>query len=302
MSSESEIGSNSPAAESWTVARILAWAAPWLENRMAGEPCNARLESELLLAWALDCDRSKLFLQFDRPLNKGERDRFKDAIKRRSDCEPVAYITGFRDFWRYRFEVNSSVLIPRPDTEILVEEVIAFAKGLESPAILDVGVGSGCVGISIAKDIPTATVTGWDISDQALAIASRNASLNKVDNIRFESRDATTALSEPGQMYDVIVSNPPYIASSERGEMSRETLRYEPSLALFSPDVDGLYFYKLFAAHAMGSLKPEGKIFLEVGWRQAAKVAQLFEASGWRKINIVKDLSGHERVVIAARD
>jgi release factor glutamine methyltransferase len=302
MNSGSDIESNMAASDTWTVSRILAWAIPWLESKLAGQPCSPKLECEILLAWSLGVDRTRIFLQFDRPLTKSEREKFKDAIKRRSEREPVAYITGYRDFWRHRFEVNSSVLIPRPDTEILVELAIESAKLFQRPSVLDVGTGSGCIAVSIAKEIETSIVTGWDISERALDTAKRNAESAKAQNVSFEIFDVNNIKEISNRTFDIIVSNPPYIADSERSDMSRETLEYEPALALFAPDQSGLHFYSVLAESGRNLLNTGGKIFLEVGWKQAAKVAQLFDSSGWRKINIYKDLSGHERVVTANRD
>ncbi len=287
--------------EIWTVHRVLAWAVPWLKEKLADQINSPRLDAELLLSSVLKIDRTRLFLQLDRPLTKPERDDFKTLIRRRAEAEPLAYIIGYRDFYRHRFRVSDAVLIPRPDTEILVEAVISSAKSVSAPRILDIGSGSGCVAVSLAAEILTAAVEAWDVSESALAIARDNAADAGVENIQFLLRDALNTESLPTGVFDFIVSNPPYIAKDEQAIMSAETLRYEPHLALFPNESDGLTFYRLFASNYMKCLSPGGKIFLEVGVNQAAIVAQLFEAAGWRKINKVKDLSGHERVVIAER-
>ena len=283
----------------WTVQRVLGWAVPWLKEKLPDLNCSPRLDAELLLANVLKIDRTNLFLQLDRPLTKPEKETFKTLVRRRAESEPVAYIIGYRDFYRHRFKVTDAVLIPRPDTESLVETVVTAARSMNSPRILEVGTGSGCVAVSLAADVPTSIIEAWDVSESALNIARSNAACVGVANISFKVQDALAFNALPVKQFDFIVSNPPYIASDERSLMSSETLRYEPRLALFPADSDGLTFYRAFATYYGQCLLPGGKIFLEVGVHQAARVAQLFIEAGWQKIKIVKDLSGCERVISA---
>ena len=286
----------------WTVLRILTWSAGWLKGKQSHPSCNARLDAELLLASVFGFDRMKLFLQLDRPLTKLERDSFKNLLLRRGHGEPVAYILGYRDFYRQRFIVSKDVLVPRPDTELLVESTIKFAKSRRGQVnILDIGTGSGCIAISIAAELPEALVEAWDISEAAIDIAKRNAENLGVHNVNFKVRDGLDLDQSQGLEFDMIVSNPPYIARDEVALLSPETLAYEPRLALFCPKQNGFSFYEAFAKNADNVLKPQGRIFLEVGLNQSAKVAQLFEGSGWEKILIEKDLSGHGRVVSAEK-
>jgi len=286
----------------WTVQRILTWSAGWLKGKQSHPSCNARLDAELLLASVFCIDRMNLFLQLDRPLTKLERDSFKNLLLRRGHGEPVAYILGYRDFYRQRFIVSRDVLVPRPDTELLVESTIKFAKSRPGQInILDIGTGSGCIAISIANELPEALVEAWDVSEPALEIAKRNAENLEILNVRFEVCNGLALDEENSQEFDVIVSNPPYIASDEVALLSPETLAYEPRLALFCPNQNGFSFYEAFAKNAGQALKPGGRIFLEVGVNQSAKVAQLFEGAGWGKILIEKDLSGHGRVVSAEK-
>lgn len=287
-------------AELWTVQRVLSWSTGWLKEKAADATVNSRLEAELLLASVLDIDRMRLYLQLDRPLTKVEREAYKGQIRRRAEGEPIAYITGYRDFYRHRFSVSPAVLIPRPDTEILVEAALNAVASGSAPRILDVGTGSGCIAISLASELPEAVVDAWDIADEALAVASANVSSIGVLNVNLRVCDALSEVLTPGS-YDLIVSNPPYIPRFETHLMSAETLNKEPALALFAPDDDGLTFYRRFASDFMPALREGGKIFLEIGHSQGAIVAQLFSDAGWRKITVVKDLAGHDRVVSAER-
>jgi release factor glutamine methyltransferase len=238
-------------------------------------------------------------LQLDRPLSKDERDSFKVLFRRRAEFEPVAYILGYRDFYRHRFKVDRSVLIPRPDTELLVELALSALKDNQTAKILDVGTGSGCIAISLAAELPGASVTAWDVSDEALSLACANAESNKVTNVNFLRQDAMSATT--ASAFDLIVSNPPYIARSEKLIMGPGVEAYEPALALFTSDPEGLDFYKKFASSYQAFLNPGGKIFLEIGLNQGEKVAHLFDVAGWQKIKIAKDLSGHDRVLSAEK-
>lgn len=283
----------------WTVRRILSWSVDYLSGKSRDLAATARLDVEMLLANVLGLDRMRLYLQLDRPLTKDERESFKILLRRRAEFEPVAYLLGYRDFYRHRFKVDQNVLIPRPDTEILVESVVAASKDYSSPKILDVGTGSGCIAISLAAEIPGAKVTAWDISEPALVVARANAESLNVNNVTFLNQDAL-AVNLPGAgAFDLIVSNPPYITPSETNIMGPGVQAYEPALALFASDSEGLEFYRVFALSYQRILNTGGKIFLEIGFSQAAKVAQLFQDAGWRKIKISKDLSGHDRVLSA---
>jgi release factor glutamine methyltransferase len=287
----------------WTIQRIIQWSTSYLKDRNITE--SPRLEAELLLAHALGCKRIQLYTSFDKPVTALEREPFKQSLKRRLAGEPVSYITGERDFMSMTFKVSPSVLIPRPDTEALVETVTDLLKGREQEElkILDIGTGSGCVGISLAKHFPISTVSAWDISEEALAIARENASKLGAANIIFTNCDALNDeswknVAADGSMFDVIVSNPPYIAQSERCDLSASVLDFEPHLALFA-ELNGLIFYRQFAERAKSMLKPGGFIVVEIGYRQAKHVSELFAGNDWRNVRVVKDLGKNDRVVIA---
>ena len=288
-------------SEIWTVQRVLSWSSTWLKEKAMDQLGNPKLEAELLLAHVLELDRMKLYLQLDRPLTKNERESYKLLLRRRVEGEPVSYILGYRDFYRHRFVVSPAVLIPRSDTEVLVELVSKAAFQMNAPRILEVGTGSGCIAISLASEVPTSTVVAWEICTRALDVARQNMAEISVQNLTLLQRDALADGVFQGDVFDIIVSNPPYVAKYEVELMSRETINYEPKLALFSGDDDGLAFYEVFARQSQVALREGGKIFLEIGLNQAAKVAKLLKDANWRKIEIVKDLAGHDRVVCAER-
>ena len=287
--------------EIWTVQRVMSWSSTWLKEKAMDQLGNPKLEAELLLAHVLELDRMKLYLQLDRPLTKNERESYKLLLRRRVEGEPVSYILGYRDFYRHRFVVSPAVLIPRSDTEVLVELVSKAAFQMNAPRILEVGTGSGCIAISLASEVPTSTVVAWEICTRALDVARQNMAEISVQNLTLLQRDALADGVFQGDVFDIIVSNPPYVAKYEVELMSRETINYEPKLALFSGDDDGLAFYEVFARQSQVALREGGKIFLEIGLNQAAKVAELLKDANWRKIEIVKDLAGHDRVVCAER-
>lgn len=285
----------------WTIQRIIQWSTGFLKDKKITE--TPRLEAELLLAHALGCTRIQLYTSFDKPVTALEREPFKASLKRRSAGEPVAYIIGERDFMSHTFKVTPDVLIPRADTETLVETVadrLASLSG-EELRILDIGTGSGCIAISLAKMLPMAVVTGWDVSEQALAVARENASELAASNVLFSHHDAlSTDIWDGSNTYDAIVSNPPYIGNAEKKDLGHSVLDFEPHLALFA-EGSGLQFYQHFAEHALKLVNEGGFMAVEVGFRQAESVAELFRVFGWSKVQIIKDLGKNNRVVLAER-
>jgi len=301
VASEFQNSHKSTDHELWTVKRILDSSIEWLKLRTADKKLNPRLDSELILSSVLNMDRMRLYLELDRPLSKTERDCYRGLLLKRASGVPIAHIVGYRDFYRHRFSVTRETLIPRPDTECLVEAAVGAIQSFTAPRVLDIGTGSGCIALSIASECPHATIEAWDISDGALAIARDNASRLGVTNVKIQKQNALEVTSYGGSVFDVIVSNPPYIPWSEKSYCAPETLDFEPPEALFTADEDGLTFYRVFAQACGAALSESGKIFLEVGFTQAEKVAQLFEEKRWRKIVKMKDLSGRDRVISAVR-
>lgn len=286
--------------EVWTVQKVLAWSTGWLKEKSKDDVASQtpRLDVELILAHVLDCDRMRIYLELDRPLGKDERDRFKALLRRRAEGEPIAYIVGYRDFYRHRFTVNPSVLIPRADTEILVEQSLNLIAQVAAPTILDVGTGSGCIALSLALARPDAVVTGWDISEAALVVARLNKETLACENIRFECRDVKTD-AFLHQQFSLIVSNPPYIMRSEEVSLSVSVKGFEPHVALFDDDVDGLSFYRILAQRAKEWLLPGGVLAVECGHTQAHQIADIFTQSSkeFIELTITKDLGGLQRVV-----
>ena len=220
------------------------------------------------------------------------------TITRLNKHEPLQYI--FNEAWFYgrKFFVDSSVLIPRPETEILIE--VAQRTALNPPThILDIGTGSGCIAISLALIFPKANVLGIDVSDDALRIAERNARALGA-NVNFRKIDILKGLSGE-ERFDLIVSNPPYISIEEKSDMRLNVLQYEPHLALFTPEKDSLIFYKSIAQLAQQALNPKGKVVVEINERFGKEVSSLFQGAGLTHCEIIKDLSGKDRIVVAQK-
>jgi release factor glutamine methyltransferase len=288
--SESE---NNP-SEIWTVARVVRWAAEDFKRREFDSP---RLDAELLLGHALGVDRLRLILEPERPLDPDELSRYRALIRRRRMGEPVAYLLGFREFYGLSFKVDARVLIPRPDTEALVQAALTRTRQRSMYGkALDLCTGSGCVAIAFAKQRPAWKVTGVDISADALDLARENAvRLSAAHNLRFLEGDLFGAFtaSEP---FDLIVANPPYIPAPEIAELSVDIRAFEPRLAL-DGGVDGLAVVRRIVAEAPGYLSPGGVLGVELMYNQAPAVATLFEQAGFVEVERHRDYAGHERVV-----
>lgn len=229
-----------------------------------------------------------------------ERQELDFIIKRLRQKEPVQYILQKADFLDYTFHVGPEVLIPRPETEELVKWIIEQVQHchLDNPRILDVGTGSGCIAISLAKQLPLSTVTALDVSEEALTIAKRNAEMLNVP-IQFLHDDILTPqLTETIlPVWDIIVSNPPYIGFSERAEMEENVLKYEPRTALFVPDNDPLVFYKAIGQFGLERLKPNGCLFFEINRLYGEKTCNLLEDMGYTDITLRKDIYDNDRMI-----
>lgn len=261
---------------------------------------NARLNAERMLASVLDIERLQLYLQFDRPLEADEVTRYREFLRRRGKGEPLQYILGTAEFYGRMFEVTPAVLIPRPETEVLVETAIDRLKSIESPSVADVGTGSGCIAITLAAEIPDAEIHATDISSEALDIARGNAELNGVEGrVRWREGDLLTPLR--GVPLAAVVCNLPYVSESDRGTLQREVRDWEPERALFAGD-DGLSVVRRFIPQAADAVLPGGFVAMEIGAGQADEVARLWqEAAPEWGIELVKDLAGIDRVVVASK-
>jgi release factor glutamine methyltransferase len=260
------------------------------------------VEAGVMLCSVLKCDRAYIYTHHNRVLNVGEQMEFFNMVKVRAEGMPVQYITGHQEFMSLDFTVVQGVLIPRQDTEMLVEFVIEHAKSLSSEnepiRILDIGTGSGCIAISLAHYIEGSFVKALDISEEAIEVASLNAlRLGVADRVQFEKCDVFSGFEYKcsRQKYDIIVSNPPYIPNSDISGLQREVRDYEPFIAL-DGGRDGLDFYRIIVHSTSYCLKPFGLLAFEVGLGQAEAVAKLMR-NNFHSIQIVKDLSKIERVV-----
>jgi release factor glutamine methyltransferase len=276
-------------SENWTVLKVLQWTANYLGSQGVE---GARRDAEILLTDILGLDRVGLYLNYDRPLEAAELATFRGRVARRARREPLQYILGSAEFWSLALTVTPEVLIPRADTEILVEEALARCVG--SCAVLDVGTGSGAIAIAIASERPEAGVEGIDLSLAALAVAEGNARRHGLE-ARLNLRQGDLAVLAGGP-WDLIVSNPPYIAEGELVGLMPEVRDFEPRQALAGGE-DGLDCYRHLADQAPHLLCSSGWLLVEVGAGQAAAVADLFTAAGLDQIFIRKDYAGISRVV-----
>ncbi len=254
-------------------------------------------EAELLFTNILGCRRQDLYRNKKAVLNKEQSVLLAGALKQRISGRPLQYILSQADFFGFQFKVTPDVLIPRPETEILVETAIKYARDKRAEVrILDIGTGSGCIAVSLAKLLPQARIFATDISVKALEVAGENARLhNVIDKINFSCADLFPSCDSP---YDLIVSNPPYIASGEIEQLQLE-VRQEPRLAL-SAGIDGLDFYHKIIPQAGGYLKTNGYLLMEIGFGQRKKIEKIFQNSpNFEIIEIIKDYSGIDRIMVA---
>ncbi|WP_298268931.1 peptide chain release factor N(5)-glutamine methyltransferase [Geobacter sp.] len=275
-------------SEVWTIRRVLDWTREYLAEKGVG---NARLETEWLLGAALGLDRVGLYVNFDKPLNQNELGAIRGLVARRAKREPLQYILGSQEFFGLDFEVTPAVLIPRHDTEAVVEEALKRAPAAGS--ILDIGAGSGCIAVALAKNLPDARVWGVEQSPAALALAQRNVERHGVRVTLFEG-----SLFEPfgDQRFDLIVSNPPYIPTADLETLQPEVREYEPRAAL-DGGADGLDFYRIIIPAAPEHLNPGGWLLVELGIGQAEAVLGMFGRAGFGDCFTARDPNGIDRVV-----
>lgn len=238
------------------------------------------------------------YLGKDITLSLKEKQELDGILSRLRNFEPIQYIQGTARFLGRTFRVAPGVLIPRPETEELVETMLKEISPLSR--ILDVGTGSGCIAISLSKELPDAKVSAWDISEEALTIASANNEALQA-SVRFCQRDVLTCLPDVGERYDVIVSNPPYVIESEKQDMERNVLDWEPFQALFVSDNDPLLFYRRIAELGKVMLVPEGRLYFEINRAFGEAVAAMLREQGYANPRILKDISGNDRIVIVER-
>jgi release factor glutamine methyltransferase len=277
----------------WTVGTVLTAAHQYLAERQFPA---ARLEAELLLAHSLKMSRFDLYMQYDRPLNESERGSFRELLKQRSSGRPIQHITGMQAFRHLNLKMTPGVFIPRPETELLVESVLAWLHKNIRGSVLEIGAGSGAVCISLAVEAPHTEVWAVDISEPALALARANAEAHDVaDRIVFLHGDLFAAVP-PGRRFSALVANPPYIPTDEIDKLSTEVRDHEPRAAL-DGGRSGLDFYQRAISGAPAVLGEGGLIAFEVGQGQADSVAAMLRSGGFGNIRISQDYAGIDRIV-----
>ena len=290
------VGEKQNKARKWRLIDVLREAASFLETRGID---NSRLNAEQLLGHVLGLKRIDLYLQFEKPISIQEREVYKTLLLRRASHEPLQYILGETEFMSLSFKVTPDVLIPRPETEILVEKIVEEVGAEEEPKILDIGTGSGNIAISLAKYLTTVKIVAVDINDKILSIGRENATVHNVkEKINFVKADIRgeefcRVVMPP---FDLVVSNPPYISEKAWEFLPEEVRKYEPKDALYGGE-DGLFFFRIVGEKGKELLKPSGKLFFEVGDGQSEEVKTILEKIGYKNIKIFPDLNGIDRVV-----
>lgn len=282
-------------AHSWRVIDVLKWTTQYFKQKGIDNP---RLNAEVLLAHALRTDRMGLYLHYDKPLETEERERYRKYIKRRALGEPVHYITGYREFWSLEFNVNPFVLIPRPETEILVETVLECIISRSYQTVMEVGTGSGAIAVSLAYEIPSLKILATDVSSSAIMVAVGNAKKHGVHNrVAFAVMDYFEGL-KMSTRFDTIVSNPPYISDNDYSLLPRDVREHEPPIALRGGGRDGLDAVRKLVNHGLPHLIPGGIMCIEVGFGQAETITSYAATiSDIIRITTVNDYARIPRVV-----
>ena len=278
--------------KTWRIIDVINWGVEYFGSKGFDNP---RLEIEIFLQYILNCEKINLYIDFEKEFSHSNLKKLKEVIKRRTKKEPIQYIIGKASFYGRDFKVNENVFIPRPETEIIINVSIEFLSIKKNPNIVDVGTGSGCIGITLAKEFPSAQVIAIDYSESILDTARENAKSVGVKNIEFIKFDF---LKENfNYLADLVVSNPPYISCKEMSSLMVDVKEYEPHIAL-SDKMDGLEFYRIFSNKLNDIIKDEGSLIVEVGnGDHPLKVKRLFEESGHDKVEMIKDYNKDIRVL-----
>lgn len=289
---------------SYTVIEILNIMTDYLKKKKIE---NARLNAELLAGHVLKLNRVHLYLNFERPLQQFEVDELRKLLARRSNFEPIQYILGETEFYSLKLKVTPDTLIPRPETEILVEKVIEICRQKyqqnETISILDIGTGSGNIAIALAKNMTTCNITAIDKNPVTLKIAEENANFHSVsDRIKFIVQDIFENFDDSFPHFDVIVSNPPYVSEKEFEMLPVEVKKFEPEVALQGGD-DGANFYRRIVDLAKKNLQPEGFLAVEIGESQGKIIMEIFEKiNSFKKTEVIKDMAQRFRIVVGYRN
>lgn len=278
----------------WTISSLLNWTVNYFKSKNIQ---SARLDAEVLLSHVLRQERIYLYVHFDEPMEQNELSKFREYVKKRAQHVPIAYIIGEREFMGLPFKVTKDTLIPRPDTEILVENVLNNVDKDKEIEIVDIGTGSGAIILSLLVNLPKAQGKTVDISSKAIEVAKENAvNLQVNDRCEFFVGDLFAPLN--GNKFDLIVSNPPYIPQKDIATLEDDVKEYEPVSAL-TDGGDGLSYYRRLLSEGKAYIKENGFIALEIGIYQSNDVKQIAMDNGWKNIKIIKDYAGIDRVVLA---
>jgi len=284
----------------WTILKLLKWTTSYFQSHNIDSP---RATAEIFLAHVLSMSRIDLYIQYDQPVDNKELLAFKELIKRRIQREPVSYIVGTKEFWSLELWVTPGVLIPRPETECLVEKALSILTDQvfsfhEPQQILEIGTGSGAIILALATECPNALFFASDLSIPAIELAKKNAKCHHLDQkIVFFSSDLFACLRENTYPFDMILSNPPYIPTPVINRLQPEIVQYEPLIALDGKQ-DGLYFIQKIVCNAYRYLKPRGVLLLEIGHDQRKAVENIIEScNAYEDVAFEKDYSGYDRIV-----
>ncbi|MBZ5648135.1 MAG: peptide chain release factor N(5)-glutamine methyltransferase [Acidobacteriia bacterium] len=271
------------------LGEALRAAFEYLDERRIGSP---RMNAEVLLMFVLGVDRAYLYAHPERELSAEEQARYDEALRERATGKPAQYITGHQEFWGLDLIVTPAVLIPRPETEHVIETVVELARTFPAKNILDVGTGSGCIALALARELPKAEITATDISAEALEVARANAARLQLES-RLTFRQADLLEGVPPGTFDYVVSNPPYVSEEERDKVQREVRKFEPTAAVFGGP-HGLDIYRRLIPQAKEALKPGGWLVMEIGFSQEEQIRELL--ARWAEVRVTADLQGIPRV------
>ena len=276
----------------WRVIDILNWGEDYFKLKGFESP---KKEIEWLLCDLLNYKRIDLYVQFEQPIHRPQLKQLKEWIKRRIGREPLQYITGKTEFYGHKFNITPDVLIPRPETERVVDVALYSIGNIKTPKVLEVGSGSGCIAIAMGAERNDALIESVDVSETAITQAEKNADLNELSNIDFKVMDFLKEI--PEGRFDLLVSNPPYIPEKEMSETMPEVHQYEPKIAL-TDERDGLTFYRRFAEVGKSLIKPGGWMVLEVGLGEhPSKAVDIFQSAGYTQLELIPDYNSDERVL-----
>lgn len=274
----------------WTILDVLKWTVEYLKSKSIESP---RLKTELLLCKLLDCERIDIYSNFDKPMSSSELKKFREWVQRAGKRESVQMIIGEVNFSGLKLLINNSAIVPRPETEQMIEIIKNDYPAHLSFKILDIGCGSGCIGLSLAHKFKASSVVCIDISPAAISLAEQNAKLNNIDNVTFLTMDVSKYRFL--EKFDLIVSNPPYIEIDEYNKLDPEVKEWEPREAL-TDEGDGLKFYRIFSELFVDILSANGRFYLENSWNQSSRINEIFESKKFH-VETIKDFQGFDRFV-----